>query len=128
MGLLKDLFKSGGTLTSSIPTGEHGEEMKPAPVSLEEFKQNTMGNIKGFRFSLGDEVIDCVTGFRGVVINRCQWLNACNTYGVKCRELKDGQPQDTVQFDQPQLSLIEPKVVPSVRDTGGPERAMSRPG
>ncbi len=124
MGRIRDFFKRGGTVTKSIPTGEHGDK---SPQSLEGFVMDTKLKLHAFKYELGDEVIDCVTGFKGVVIYRSQWLNACNTYGVKCRELKGGQPQETVSFDEPQLSLVKSNVVTPKRDTGGPERAMSRP-
>lgn len=79
-----------------------------------------------FKFSLGDVVKDSITGFTGVVIHRTQWLNMCNNYGVKSRELKDGMPQESVGFDEPQLSLVEEGAVPSSRDTGGPPRMPKR--
>lgn len=76
----------------------------------------------GFEFNLGDRVKDEITGFSGVVTRRTQWLNNCNTYGVQRTELKDGIPQDPQSFDEPQLSIVEKKVVKESRHTGGPER------
>jgi len=73
-----------------------------------------------FKYGLGDKVKDAITGFEGIITLRSQWLNACNTYGVTCTELKDGVPQDKQHFDEPQLSLVEEEVHEPQRATGGP--------
>jgi len=80
------------------------------------------GNRKdsGFKFETGDSVKDSITGFYGLIIGRTQWLHNCNTYCVKSRELKDGKPMDAQWFDEPQLELIEEKVMEEKNDTGGP--------
>ncbi len=78
-----------------------------------------------FKFNLGDMVEDIVTGFSGIVVVRCQWLNNCNTYGVQPVELKDGVPRERIYFDEPQLRLLRSGVFESSRSTGGPERGIS---
>lgn len=80
-----------------------------------------------FKFDLGDKVRDKITNFEGVLIGRHQWLNNCNTYSVKPTTLKDGAPQDSCSFDEPQLDLVTAKVAESNRKTGGPERTVSQP-
>lgn len=75
-----------------------------------------------FKFNLGDKVRDTITGFTGIVTLRSQWLNNCNTYGVQPTALKDGAPQERQHFDEPQLELLDEKVVTESRITGGPER------
>jgi len=57
-----------------------------------------------FKFELGEEVKDEVTGYKGIVIGRTQWRTNCNTYGVKSKKLKDGIPQDAVWIDEICLS------------------------
>jgi hypothetical protein len=86
-----------------------------------------MTNDDDFVFQLGSQVRDTLTGFEGVVVCRAQWLNNCNTYSVKPRKLKDGIPQESHSFDEPQLELVEASVMSSKRDTGGPERPMPNP-
>jgi len=81
---------------------------------------------KEFKFELGSEVKDIITGFKGVVVHRGQWLNNCNTYTVKPRALKDGMPQEAQHFDEPQLELIEEDCFKPSRETGGPERKVSQ--
>jgi len=73
-----------------------------------------------FKFKLGSVVKDRVTGFSGIIVYRTQWLNNCNTYGVKPQELKDGVPMKTQHFDEPDLSLMEKEKFKAKRDTGGP--------
>ena len=77
-----------------------------------------------FKFDVGSKVKDIITGFNGIIIYRTQWLNNCNTYGVQPTELKDGKPLDREHFDEPQLELVEEKVVKPSRATGGPERPV----
>lgn len=79
---------------------------------------------KDFKFELGSELRDKITGFSGVVVYRSQWIHGCNVYGLRFMELKDGKPMDTQQFDEPQLELVKPKVIEPSRKTGGPERPI----
>lgn len=81
-----------------------------------------------FEFNLGDKVHDKITGFEGIVIGRHQWLNNCNTYSVKPQTLKDGAPQESHSFDEPQLKLVQCDIIePGNRKTGGPERKVLQP-
>lgn len=73
-----------------------------------------------FKFNLGDEIKDKITGFHGIIIARTQWIHNCNTYGIRSRELKDNIPLDTQFFDEPQLEIVKEKVVKEKRATGGP--------
>lgn len=56
-----------------------------------------------FLFDLGSVLKDKITPFKGVVVARTQWLSNCNTYNLKSKELKDGLPQDSQNFDEPTL-------------------------
>jgi heat shock protein HspQ len=78
--------------------------------------------MKDFKFSLGSIVKDRITGFKGVIICRSQWLTNCNTYGVKPQELdKDNKPHDAQYFDEPNLILVKADIFaePEIK-TGGP--------
>ena len=79
-----------------------------------------------FLFDLGSMVKDRITGFTGMVTHRSQWLNNCNTYGVKPIDLKDGVPREAVGFDEPQLELVSASVYEPNQSTGGPERVVER--
>jgi len=80
------------------------------------------GDDSNFKFGLGDKVSDTITGFKGIVVRRTQWLNNCNTYGVQPVKLKEGMPQDAQNFDEMQLAVVEEKVHKEHRSTGGPDR------
>lgn len=79
-----------------------------------------------FKFNLGDEVRERITGYAGVVLARTHWLHNCNTYGVKSHELKDGKPIDAIWFDEPSLELLEAKTMTPKRTTGGPTRQIAQ--
>jgi len=77
-----------------------------------------------FKFNLGDEVKDLITGFSGIVYSRTQWIHNCNTYGIKSKTLKDNKPMDNEFFDEPQLQIIAEKQIKEDRETGGPCSAV----
>jgi hypothetical protein len=53
--------------------------------------------------SLRDTVKDTITGFTGVVISRCEWINGCVRLGVQATKLKDGIPTEPQHFDEEQF-------------------------
>jgi len=79
-----------------------------------------------FKFNLGTEVKDTITGYSGIVIARCQWLHNCNTYGVKSKTLKEGVPIPCEYFDEPSLETISTKKFEEHRGTGGPCPEINR--
>lgn len=60
-----------------------------------------------FKFGLGDEVKDKVTGFKGAISGRTEWLYGCRRYTVQPTKLKDGKPMDPLGFDEAALILIK---------------------
>ena len=71
--------------------------------------------------NLGDEVIDLVTGFKGIAIGRSVFLNGCVRVGIQAKADKDGKVTDAIWFDEPQLKVTKRgavKICP--QDTGGP--------
>lgn len=77
-----------------------------------------------FKFNVGDEAKDKITGFKGIVISRSQWLNSCNTYGLQSKTLHDGAPIRKEYFDEPQLEMVAEKVHEQKADTGGPTESI----
>lgn len=59
-----------------------------------------------FKFDLGAKVEDVVTGYKGVVIHRTEYLNGCIRYGVQTQELKDGKTIESEMFDEQQLTAV----------------------
>lgn len=71
--------------------------------------------------TLGSEVVDRVTGFRGIAIGRTMYLNGCARVGIQPKVDKDGKVPDAIWFDEPQLKVLKESKVPlGPRDTGGP--------
>jgi hypothetical protein len=72
--------------------------------------------------ALGDKAKDTVTGFEGICVARTEWLNGCIRITLQSDRLtKEGNPQDGVTFDEPQLVVTKPtKVKVGPQDTGGP--------
>jgi hypothetical protein len=80
--------------------------------------------MEDFKFNVGLLVKDKVTGFKGIIRVRAQYLTGCNRYGIQSQELKDGKPTDWVWFDEDELITLKKSV--SISDnpskTGGPLR------
>lgn len=76
-----------------------------------------------FIFELGVKAKDKLTGFEGTIISRCDHITGCNTYGLKGKLDKEGNPQDPQWFDEGMINKtgkgIKPNSVQAV-DNGGP--------
>jgi hypothetical protein len=64
-----------------------------------------------FKFNLGSEVKDKVTGYKGIVRARTEYLTGCNTYGCQSTKMKDNKPDEWVWFDEGGLTLVKDKKV-----------------
>ena len=73
-----------------------------------------------FKFELGEQVKDTITGFQGVIIAKTKWLNGCVRYGIqsKKRTAEGKSIEDTID-EQQLVSIEKPKKVKS-RNPGGP--------
>jgi hypothetical protein len=82
-----------------------------------------------FKIGLGSRVKDSVTGFTGIVVCRCEWMNGCIRYTVQGEKLnKEGQIADAPTFDEPQLIVLKKKdlTANAWARTGGPKPSMAR--
>lgn len=82
-----------------------------------------------FKFDLGDLVEDVVTGYRGIVLCRSEWLNACRRYTLQApMKKKDTKPPDAHGIDEDNGKLIKPAVVAdkAVKPTGGDQPLPTR--
>jgi hypothetical protein len=77
---------------------------------------------------LGDEVMDNVTGIRGIVYAQTTWLEGCVTCDVQPKGLdKDGQPFKRIGFDERSLLLVKrASPTPEPVKTGGPRPETRR--
>lgn len=73
-----------------------------------------------FNIELGQEAEDVVTGYKGVVVARCEFIDGCVQYCLLPKSVKGKYP-DNQYIDEARLEVIEtkPKSVESSR-TGGP--------
>ena len=80
-----------------------------------------------FKYNLGADVKDPLTGYSGIIMCRNQWLHGCNTYGVKSRQLKEGTPIHLEYFDEGQLELVTDNGKAEKKTTGGPCSIVPEP-
>lgn len=79
--------------------------------------------------TLGKEVKDTISGFKGVAVARTVWLNDCVRIGVQPKVDKDGKYIEEVWIDEGQLVELEPakKKVPKTQEyPGGPASIPKR--
>jgi len=58
-----------------------------------------------FKYALGDELKDSITGFTGIVMGRTDYLTGCQHYGLMPRKLdKDGKFQEYQWLEESRLS------------------------
>ena len=76
----------------------------------------------GYEFNLGDEVKDKVTGYKGIVTCRAEWLYGCRRYTVQSKQMKDGKAIDSMHLDEMAIKLIKPAPRGAkIQQTGGPQ-------
>lgn len=85
-----------------------------------------------FEFNLGDEVKDQITGYKGFIVARCDYMTGCNRYGIGQKMKKDGTLPKWQWFDEPSLKLTKKNVIDILPKgkkikTGGPRSANQTP-
>ncbi len=80
---------------------------------------------------LGEKVKDKITGFRGVAIAQCVYLNGCVCYEVQPPCGKDGKMPQAIWIDEQQLEAVgrkpaEKKAIRRRRPGGPQDRPPSR--
>lgn len=68
---------------------------------------------------LGEEVKDCITGFKGIATSRVEYLNGCIQYCIKPKMSKDGKMDEGQYIDQEQIIVIGKGVTTKSKPTGG---------
>lgn len=59
-----------------------------------------------FKFKLGAEAEDKVTGFKGIIVGRIEYLYGCTQYGIKPQELHNKETIDVTYFDEGRIKII----------------------
>ena len=70
---------------------------------------------------LGQKYTDSITGFSGIAIARCVFLNGCVRVDIQPVGLKDGNVIESRYIDEQQLTEDSPALA------GGPQSAPTRP-
>ena len=52
---------------------------------------------------LGDQVMDSITGFVGIVVAKCRYLDGTVEYGLCSKELFEGKPIPTQWFNEKRI-------------------------
>lgn len=80
-----------------------------------------------FRFELGQEVKDRLTGFKGYITGRCEYLTGCIQYSInpKIKKGDTGYPQGT-WMDEDRLEKGIGKFKLDVKVSGGPQQSPSK--
>jgi hypothetical protein len=63
-----------------------------------------------FALNHADEVRDIITGFRGVIIGRCDYITGCNQYLVQPGLDKDAKFVESRWVDEDRLLVIDRKI------------------
>ena len=71
---------------------------------------------------LGQKYRDPISTIEGIAIGRALHLNGCRRILLALEKNKDGKPEKSLWFDEPQLKLVSKKVIvkESRKTTGGP--------
>lgn len=56
---------------------------------------------------LGDQVKDSISGFKGIVVGRAEFLYGCVQLSIAPQETKDGRVLDTVWLDEDRVVVTE---------------------
>lgn len=76
---------------------------------------------------LGDQVRDKVTGFKGIVTGKAQYLTGCKQVLVTPKVGEDGKYLDACWLDVDRVEIIGKGIVQiEVVDNGGPQQSPSR--
>lgn len=80
-------------------------------------------------FQLGAKVKDTVTGFKGTITARLEYLNGCRQYCVEPKLDKEGKHQKHQYVDEGQLGLlgIQPQKIFEEREEGTGGRMPNEP-
>lgn len=79
-----------------------------------------------FKIELGSTVIDKITGYKGTVIGRTEWLYGCRRYTLQAKEIKDGKPVGSISIDEDAAEVVEQSEPHVMKTTGGPAPEPSR--
>ncbi len=75
------------------------------------------------QIKLGQKCQDVVSGFIGVAVARCEWMNGCTRVTLQPPVDKEGKLPEAHTFDEPNLTVVEN----TPRANADPTRGGPRP-
>jgi|GEM_PF-1282811 len=81
-----------------------------------------------FKFNLGQIAQDIITGFKGTITARCDYITGCNQY-LLAEESKENKRAEYQWFDETRMKLIgETKVMDFINGTPAAPRVTAKKG
>lgn len=118
----------GGTIQYAIQLPASSDASRqPDLISIDRESVNLVGDgisdravsADSFKFELGNEVEDLVSGFQGMVVSRTVFINACLYYMVEAKGV--GKPEERQRFlTEQRLKFVSDGVAIKPKKTGGP--------
>lgn len=81
--------------------------------------------MKTFKLELGQEAKDKITGFKGILTSRVEYLTGCNQYGITPKMGADGKPGEVNYYDEGRIEITGRGILPKevkTKENGGPNR------
>jgi hypothetical protein len=66
--------------------------------------------MSAFKLELGQEGKDKITGFKGILTSRVEYLTGCNQYGITPSIGTDGKLGEIHYFDEGRIEIIVPGI------------------
>ena len=80
-----------------------------------------------FRLELGQKVRDRISGFKGVVMARVEYITGCHQYAICPQKVeKDGGLPVWDYLDDDRLAKAPGKITLEKKPTGGPQQTPAR--
>ncbi len=68
----------------------------------------------------GNEVKDKITGFKGIIIGKVEYITGCDQYLIQPKCKKDGIKPEAVWFDVDRLQVVSKKAITYGSKKNGP--------
>jgi len=77
---------------------------------------------------LGNYAQDEITGFKGIVVARTEWLHGCVRVALQASSLdKDGNVREETWFDVDRIAILDSAHLKRANvTTGGPQRSVGK--
>lgn len=79
-------------------------------IGTEENQINEFDKI--FAYEAGKEAMDKVTGFKGTIVYRLEYMHGCNQYALIPKVCKDGKTREVEHFDEGRIEILGHAISP----------------